>query len=512
MNVLRSRVTADDRELVLSQLCGPPGRRPGFWARYAVMLTLSAVIATAGLSAGSTAVVIGAMLVAPLMTPLLGAVAALCLRETSLAVTAGLIIVASSFWVVAVAWVLSAALPPVPLSPEVLARTSPDVRDLLVALAAGVAGAWAAARTDVSATLPGVAVAVALVPPLAATGIVANVAEWSLVEGTALLYVTNVVAIAGAAFVVFLALGLVPSAVVRRTWLWLGVTAVVAVCSVAALSWPLWSRASELAERARFDMAVAAVVGEWAAAVPGAEVVAIRWEGSAVTVDVAAADNPPTASDLARFFEVKFGQRWDVQVRWAPRLGEADIEFDAEPDPTLLRLRAEVESWVESKGRTDVSVLEVTVDGSTVTVAVAGERRPPPTTELDMAVKELLGDPNAQLVLLWSELVIVDADRRRADVFATLVAAAARAWAVSVDLEVIELDASFDAVTVTVAGPHRPDDAAGLAVVVADLAAESGLMVVPKLAVRFDLRVKVPTVAVSTTTPLEIIDEIGVAP
>ncbi|MEZ5298265.1 MAG: DUF389 domain-containing protein [Ilumatobacteraceae bacterium] len=178
----RPRVEPHERRLVIEQLFGNGSGR-SHWVRYAVMLTLSAVIATAGLSADSGAVVIGAMLVAPLMTPIVGFVAAISLNMPRRALIASAVVVGSTIWTIAVALGVAAILPDTPLGGEVLARTAPDVRDLLVALAAGVAGTWATARVNVSAALPGVAIAAALVPPLATVGLTIHAGEMQYAEG-----------------------------------------------------------------------------------------------------------------------------------------------------------------------------------------------------------------------------------------------------------------------------------------------------------------------------------------
>ncbi|MDH5290548.1 MAG: TIGR00341 family protein, partial [Acidimicrobiia bacterium] len=182
------------------------------WARsFAVLLTLSVMVAVMGLSADSAAVVIGAMLIAPLMGPVLAVAASLAMTLRRHTVVSLVKVVAATVWSVVLAYALSRALPGTALSAEALARTQPDVRDLLVALAAGAAGAYATVRRDVSAALPGVAVAVALVPPLATVGISLEAGKADLVAGAFLLYITNLAAIVFAGVMVFVATGFVPA-------------------------------------------------------------------------------------------------------------------------------------------------------------------------------------------------------------------------------------------------------------------------------------------------------------
>jgi uncharacterized hydrophobic protein (TIGR00271 family) len=96
------------------------------------------------------------------------------------------------------------------LTPEMLARSSPNLLDLGVALAAGAAGAYALARKKVSSSLPGVAIAVALIPPLATTGMALALREWSVSLGAGLLFLTNLVGIVAMSSWVFLSMDFKP--------------------------------------------------------------------------------------------------------------------------------------------------------------------------------------------------------------------------------------------------------------------------------------------------------------
>ena len=99
---------------------------------------------------------------------------------------------------------------------EVLSRTQPSLLDLGVALVSGAAGAYALCRKDVSASLPGVAIAAALVPPLATVGVGLSHANWAIAGGALLLFLTNLVSISAASVVVFLLFGFRPSAETER--------------------------------------------------------------------------------------------------------------------------------------------------------------------------------------------------------------------------------------------------------------------------------------------------------
>jgi uncharacterized hydrophobic protein (TIGR00271 family) len=165
-----------------------------FWA----LLMLAAVIAGAGVVADSTATVIGAMIVAPLMTPILGTALAVVLGEARWILRGVLMILAGAATVVAIA-ILLGLLVPEPVvadtNSQVAGRVSPHLIDLVAALATGVVGAFALVRSDVSDALPGVAIAISLVPPLAVVGLTLESGEPQQALGALLLFATNVASI-----------------------------------------------------------------------------------------------------------------------------------------------------------------------------------------------------------------------------------------------------------------------------------------------------------------------------
>lgn len=120
----------EERSRILQTLFGEPGDRG--WYRFAVMMVLSIVIAVMGLSLDSPAVVIGAMLIAPLMTPVIGFAAALSMGWPRRMASSGAVIALATLSGVGLSWLLARALPSPPLTHEILSRTSPDGRDLAV--------------------------------------------------------------------------------------------------------------------------------------------------------------------------------------------------------------------------------------------------------------------------------------------------------------------------------------------------------------------------------------------
>jgi uncharacterized hydrophobic protein (TIGR00271 family) len=174
--------------------------------RFAVLLVLSTAIATGGILVDSTATVIGAMIVAPLATPIQAiGLAIVTTRPAQIARSAG-ILIASIAVVVALPWIFTALLHiPVNLetNPQIIGRVSPGLLDLFVAIATGLVGAYATARSDLSGVLPGVAIAISLVPPLAVVGICLSQGGWDQAWGAFLLFAANAVAMIICAMIVF---------------------------------------------------------------------------------------------------------------------------------------------------------------------------------------------------------------------------------------------------------------------------------------------------------------------
>jgi uncharacterized hydrophobic protein (TIGR00271 family) len=153
------------------------------------------VIASAGLLGDSTATIIGAMLIATLMGPIMGIGLALVDFDSRLLWRALLTLTAGTAMVLGVSVLCGLLAPPMSPSPEMLSRTSPRLLDLIVALASGAICAYAVTSPRLNAALFGVSIAVALVPPLATAGLFIARAEWRLAGSAFLLAFTNMVAI-----------------------------------------------------------------------------------------------------------------------------------------------------------------------------------------------------------------------------------------------------------------------------------------------------------------------------
>lgn len=175
---------------------------------YYVALTIgSCAIATFGLLSNSVAVIIGAMIVAPLMLPIRGLAFAslagkkLLFRKSAIAIAVGTLIS------VALACLLGIVVQLPEFGSEVTSRSQPTLIDLGIAIVAGSISGLAKVETKISSSLAGTAIAVALMPPLCVIGLGLSHSDWSLSMGATLLYATNLLGITLSCMLVFLVTG-----------------------------------------------------------------------------------------------------------------------------------------------------------------------------------------------------------------------------------------------------------------------------------------------------------------
>lgn len=193
----------EDRDALVQQMLRPrDGDATGYW----LQLAIATILATLGLALSSTAVVIGAMLIAPLMTPLVELSMGLATGSTPLALRALGRTVASVGFVIAVAIAVTYLLPFHELTTELEARTGPSLLDLVVAGACALAAAYATLRAgaEIATTAAGTSIGISLVPPLCAAGYGIALQDDSVASGAALLFTANlsgILAIATAIFV-----------------------------------------------------------------------------------------------------------------------------------------------------------------------------------------------------------------------------------------------------------------------------------------------------------------------
>ena len=168
------------------------------------LLGMSGVIATLGLLANSVAIIIGAMIIAPLIGPITGIAYAVTVANRRLLRRSFLTLATGVLFTVFISFLIAVVVGLKTVTPEISARTIPTLIDLAIALAAGAAGAFANTRRRIADALPGVAIAVALVPPLSVIGIGLALPDSSLAWGALLLFVTNLTGIIFSGVIVLL--------------------------------------------------------------------------------------------------------------------------------------------------------------------------------------------------------------------------------------------------------------------------------------------------------------------
>lgn len=306
------------------------------------LIMLSAGIAALGLLLNSPAVIIGAMLVAPLMSPIVGTGMAIVLGDARfLRLSVGAVL-RGAFWAVVLGFLIGLLRPFSTLTPEALARTAPTLLDLGVALLAGMAGAYALCESDAAGALPGVAIAAALVPPLASAGIALSSAIFTdtplrLGLGALLLFSANFIAITSAAVLVFLALGFRPTVAQKERRSLQVRTVRLALVLLAAISVLLgiitYSLAQSTANQVKIRQITTTLVDE----IPGAELVDITigsLDDQVLNLAIVARSTQPINHDEVVRLQEAIGT--DLQREVALELTVIDVtKLDPFTPPTL---------------------------------------------------------------------------------------------------------------------------------------------------------------------------------
>ncbi|MCF6346052.1 MAG: TIGR00341 family protein [Thiomicrorhabdus sp.] len=199
---------------------------------YLVLMVLSTLLATVGLFANSAPVIIGAMILAPLMAPIVSLSMGVLRQNTEFVMTSLKTLVTGIGLAILFGTLLSLLVPLHTINSEIGARLSPTLLDLGVAIISGIAAAYASARSEIAKSLAGVAIAVALVPPLAVAGIGLGWWDWGVFSGAFLLFITNLAGIVLAAAATFFVMGFSPFHVAKK-----GI--MVSLLFVAMVSFPL---------------------------------------------------------------------------------------------------------------------------------------------------------------------------------------------------------------------------------------------------------------------------------
>jgi uncharacterized hydrophobic protein (TIGR00271 family) len=317
-----------------------------FDSAYVLMNILSAVIASYGLLENSPAVVIGAMIIAMLLGPIAGTALALVDGDT-----AGLARSASSL-VGGIAVVLLTGLiigfihSDIPITDEIASRTTPNLMDLMIALAGGAAGAYATVSNRLSVAFVGVAIATALVPPICSGSILLARGEFALSGGAYLLALTNIVAIQ-VAFSVVLWLrgfrqvseveGLNIGVFLRRN--------LVSVVVLVVLAVVLTENLKTAVAKQLFEGAIRHTLRKVIAKTPGSQLADVRLQaGEKATIIRAVIRGPrePSISDVAAFAaalpRAPDGSKLELRVRFVQTVTvtpQGILFADTEPDKSV---------------------------------------------------------------------------------------------------------------------------------------------------------------------------------
>lgn len=454
---------SSERQRVMAELAIKRQEHWGF--RFTVMITLSVIVAVMGLSANSAAVVIGAMLLAPFMQPVLATAASIAMALFQKSLRSFGVVVLATVWSIALSYVLAALFVNGELPNEVTSRTAPDIRDLVVALAAGTAGAYATVRKDASASLPGVAVAVALVPPLGAVGISLEAGNTTFAWGAMLLYTTNLFAIILAGVVVFVVTGFVPPRRLANTFRRSSLVAAAVGVVVVAIALPLYSASTSAVQRSEREVDALEIVSVWLGPTDRRSAPEVSFDEQRITVAVRSFDAPPDPDPLIESLQATFGVDRIVSIEW-DRVDQATTTTTTPPTTTIVsdeeRLASEVEALVDrwlgdldAGGRRDaLSIAEnvIRLDASGTIDAPSLESL---TTLLDSEL-----DRTFEVQLTWLKRESVSGQEPAPtpdEVLADRISLLARDWATTQAVSVSST--SFDGLTavIEVVGPVAPD-------------------------------------------------------
>ncbi len=294
-----------DRSLILASVA----RDARLDKKFLLLIILAAMIATLGLLQSSTAVVIGAMLVSPLMGPIMGVGFGLATLESNL-IRRSLVTLAAGMAVAVLVAMLIIWLSPIrDVTPELRARTQPTLLDLGVAVVGGIAGVYAIMR-KLSGVMVGVAIATALVPPLSTVGFGLATGRFDFAVGAALLFLTNTLAIAFAATIVARLNHFGPSLTPQHTAMQVtGIFATLGILSIP-LALTLNSLAGEVRARSVVQTELRSLLGES----DRVDSLNVRMESDAVAVDgVVLVDR--YAGQLDKQLAMKIGAELDREVR-----------------------------------------------------------------------------------------------------------------------------------------------------------------------------------------------------
>ena len=314
---------AEHLDYIVDQVYFAGAERRERLVRFAVLIVLSTMIATFGLLSDSVAVVIGAMLVAPLMTPILGMAVSIVLTEAKRLLASARTVLAGGAGAVSVGWLITlvagGSISVDNLPGEVLGRTSPGLLDLGVAVAAGLTGGYLMVDRKAAAGAAGVAIAVALVPPLATVGICLQVGSPSLAAGALLLFGTNLVAIVLSASLVILVAGPIPRRFLRARFRNLRANFAIVLVAVVVVTVPLAIHTASTIRQEQFQRRVVDAVKEWDGRAQIVELTTAAGPVWDVTLQVTTPEDPSPTWQLAQLISERTGKPVNLDLGYLTR-------------------------------------------------------------------------------------------------------------------------------------------------------------------------------------------------
>jgi len=265
-------ISQKEKDAICAEISG--GSHPT--NEYFTMLVISAIIATTGLLTNNVAVIIGGMLVSPLLMPIIGISLGAVKGDFELFSSAIEAEAKGVAIVIVLVAILTLMVPNAVVTGEILMRTAPTPLDLFVALASGTAAAYALTRKGISAALPGVAIAVAVMPPLCVVGIGFALKQPVVALGGALTFIANIVAINFAASAVFWLMEFSPhwSFAEEETKKKLQTSAVLLLLILLPLAWIMWQSIESSGINSTAEKVIAAQID----GIPGAKLADLSFE------------------------------------------------------------------------------------------------------------------------------------------------------------------------------------------------------------------------------------------
>ena len=362
--------------------------------RFYAMVAASTAIATFGLIKNSTAIVIGAMLVAPLMTPIFGIALALVRGDATLLGRSIRAEIAGVILTIGLAACFGYLMPELEVTPEMLERTTPNLLDLLVAVFAGFAGAYAMVDEHISPALPGVAIATAIVPPLANSGLCIALGAYQGAVGSFLLFFANFLSILLVAAAIFFAAGMEREfgAVTKRDVIRRFGLAVIGFCFLAAfLSKGLY----EIVQTTRLKNSIYSVLSEELSHLPATDLKDVVHQPHEDKVFVLARVNAPT----------------DITP---PRVKKIEEALEKEIDmPIELFVRTTVTRDVSATGSINQVIAE-TLDGFSYS------HKPDPKIKILKVAEQTIREYLASILGLYVEEINLITIREKPVILATV--------------------------------------------------------------------------------------------